>query len=187
MVCFLCLLAALARRGGSRRRAAPPREDLARPFALAAGLDEATGAYRDVVDGKALPPGGLGSRLLVRREAIPAPPEAPRPPPPGGKASDDAGSGGDPDTPQSPPDAPRPKRFFASLKLDPERAGLDVARIMDGLLVELTRAPGAGIELTLEIAGTAGEAGYPPDVVDTVTANARDLRLDEDELGFEKD
>ena len=58
---------------------------------------------------------------------------------------------------------------------------------MDGLLVELTRAPGAGIELTLETAGTAGEAGYPPDVVDTVTANARDLKLDEDELGFEKD
>ena len=46
---------------------------------------------------------------------------------------------------------------------------------------------GGGIELTLEIAGTAGDAGYPPDVVDTVTANARDLELDEDGLGFEKD
>ena len=179
---------------GALRRLA---EDLAFPFALAAGLDEATGTYIDVVDGKALPPGDLGSRLLVRREDIPAPPEDPRPPPPGGKAPDDAGSGGDPDpdpdTPQPPPDAPRPpatprpKRFFAALKLDPERAGLDVARIMDGLLVELTRSPDARIALTLEIEGTAGEAGYPPDVVDTVTANARDLKLDEGELGFEKD
>ena len=171
---------------GALRRLA---EDLARPFALASGFDEATGAYRDVVDGKALPPGGLGSRLLVRRQAVPASPEAPNPPPPGGKAPEDAGRGGAPEpaAPRPPPAAPRPKRFFASLKLDPERAGLDVARIMDGLLVELTRAPGAGIELTLEIAGTAGDAGYPPDVVDTVTANARDLKLDEDGLGFEKD
>ena len=36
-------------------------EDLAWPFALAAGFDEATGAYVDVVDGGALAPGDLGS------------------------------------------------------------------------------------------------------------------------------
>ena len=105
------------------------------------------------------------------------------------QAPENAGSGGDPDPddPQPPPDAPRPKRFFAALKLDPERAGLDVARIMDGLLVELTCSPDARITLTLEIEGTSDEAGYPPDVVDIVTANARALKLDEGELGFEKD
>ena len=164
-------------------------EDLAWPFALAAGFDEATGAYVDVVDGKALTPGDLGSRLLVRREAVPAPPESPRPGTAGGEARDDARNRGDLDHPDKPPpppsSAPRPKRFFASLKLDPERAGRDVARIMDGLLVELTRAPGSEIALTLEIHGSAGEAGYPEDVVDTVAANARDLKLSEGDLGFE--
>ena len=171
---------------GALRRLA---EDLARPFALAAGFEEETGAYIDVVDGRAPPLEDLGSRLLVRREAIPAPTEGQRPPLPDGKAAGGGGSDGDPDPdkPQPPPDAPRPKRFFASLKIDPERAGLNVARIMDGLLVELTRAPGAGIELTLEIAGTAGEGGYPSDVVETVTANARDLKLDDGALGFEED
>ena len=170
-------------------------EDLASPFALAAGRDEATGAYVGVVDGKAFPLGDLTSHLLVRREALPPPLEGPTPQPPGGKAPGAAGDGpaSGPDKPQSPSDAPRPaaaprpKRFFAALKLEPERAGLDVARIMDGLLVELTRSAGSEIKLTLEIEGTSGEAGYPTDVVDTVNANVRDLKLDGSELGFEKD
>ena len=58
---------------------------------------------------------------------------------------------------------------------------------MDGLLVELTRAPGSEIALTLEIHGSAGETGYPEDVVDTIVANARDLKLSEGDLGFEEE
>ena len=57
---------------------------------------------------------------------------------------------------------------------------------MDGLLVELTRAPGSNLRLHLEIEGAAGGDGYPEDVVDTVKANARDLGLDETGLGFEE-
>ena len=58
---------------------------------------------------------------------------------------------------------------------------------MDGLLVELTRKPGSSIALTLEIQGSGGEDGYPEDVVETVKANARDLKLNDDNLGFEED
>ena len=57
---------------------------------------------------------------------------------------------------------------------------------MDGLLVELTRVPGSNLRLHLEIEGAAGDGGYPEDVVDTVKANARDLSLDENNLGFEE-
>lgn len=57
---------------------------------------------------------------------------------------------------------------------------------MDGLLVEPTRVPGSRLRLHLEIEGTADHGGYPEDVVDTVKANARDLRLDDDNLGFEE-
>ena len=187
VVRFLRLPAAPARRGGPRRCAAPPRRRLGPAL-------------------RARFPVRRGDRGLPRRRRRKgAPAGRPRLPPPGAQAGRAGaprgpepaaarrqGAGGcrqrrRPRSRRAATAAPRPKRFFASLKLDPERAGLDVARIMDGLLVELTRAPGAGIELTLETAGTAGEAGYPPDVVDTVTANARDLKLDEDELGFEKD
>ena len=58
---------------------------------------------------------------------------------------------------------------------------------MDGLLVELTRTPGSTLRLTLDLDARAGDAGYPKDVVDTVKANARDLKLDEGALGFTED
>ncbi|MDE0459206.1 MAG: DUF499 domain-containing protein [Chromatiales bacterium] len=163
-------------------------ENLADPFAYASGFDEESGAYEGVMDGRALMPGHFKSGLLVRREAIPAAKADSEPPRPG----DDGGSTPDIPPPESenkgeaPASPPRPKRFFASLEIDPERAGLEVARIMDGLLVELTRVPGSTLRLQLEIEGAAGDGGYPEDVVDTVKANARDLRLDETGLGFEE-
>ena len=163
-------------------------ENMADPFAYAAGFDEETGAYEGVMDGRALMPGSLARGLLVRRDAIPVPEMDPRPHHPG----DGEDSTLDPARPEpgsgraDPPPDPRPKRFFASLEIDPERAGLEVARIMDGLLVELTRVPGSRLRLHLEIEGTAEDGGYPEDVVATVKANVRDLRLDESNLGFEE-
>ena len=163
-------------------------ENMADPIAYATGFDEETGAYEGVLDGRALMPGSLERGLLVRREAIPEPepqPELSRPgdggdSPPDPTPPDPGGSG------EAPAPDPRPKRFFASLEIDPEKAGLEVARIMDGLLVELTRAPGSRLRLNLEIEGTVEDGGYPKDVVDTVKANARDLRLNENNLGFEE-
>ena len=163
-------------------------EDLAHPFALAAGFDAGTGKYSGVVDGKAVAPGDAGARLLVRRAALPDPVETPdaagpdaSPPPPGGTGGA-AQPGGTPSTPAPPP---RPRRFFASLPIDAGRAGLDVAKIQEDLLLELTRG-GARVTLTLEVHGEAGEDGYPKDVEDTVAANARDLELDRANWGFEK-
>ena len=78
-----------------------------------------------------------------------------------------------------------PTRFFASIPVEPDRAGLVVARIMDALLVELTRAPGSNVRVTLDLEGRAGEVGYPKDVVDIVKANARDLKIAENTYGFE--
>ena len=141
------------------------------------------------MDGRALMPGSLERGLLVRREAIPTDEPEPEPEP----LRLQPGDGGDFAPDPTPPDHgggeapdPRPKRFFASLEINPERAGLEVARIMDGLLVELTRTPGSRLRLHLEIEGTADDGGYPADVVDTVKANARDLKLDENNLGFEE-
>ena len=47
-------------------------EDMASPYAYASAFDDEAGAYRDVVDGRALMPGVLGDGLLVRRNAFPA-------------------------------------------------------------------------------------------------------------------
>ena len=58
---------------------------------------------------------------------------------------------------------------------------------MDGLLVELTRAPGSTLRLTLEIDGHTGEAGYPEDVIETAKANASDLGLSGESFGFDEE
>ena len=51
----------------------------------------------------------------------------------------------------------------------------------------VTRAPGSSLRVSVEIAGNASGDGYPADIVETVEANARDLKLGEQSWGFEKD
>ena len=164
-------------------------EDIAEPYAFASGFDEDTGSYDGVIDGKASLPGSLGDGLVVRREAI-RPEESVTErdggdvtPHPSGPTQPKPGEAKDKPTHVE----PGPKRFFASVPINPDKAGLEVARIMDGLLVELTRTQGSSLRLTLEIDGTATEQGYPMDVVDTVKANARDLKLDDSSFGFEQE
>ena len=142
-------------------------KDLAEPYVYASSFDEVAGTYDGAIEGIVRLADDRDGGLLVRREAARPPPVPPPPPPP-------------------PPPPNLRRRFFASIPIDPERAGLEVARIMDALLVELTRSRGSNLRVTLEIHGAAGEPGYPKDVVDTVQANARDLNVDEKKFGFER-
>ena len=156
--------------------------DVTYSYAYAAGVD-ADGIYQGVREREAWLPDDYGDGLLVRRDAI----QSGEPP---SEVSEDGD--GDPIPPQPPPTPPeeigrqQPTRFFASLDIEPDRAGLEVARIMDGLLAELTRPRGSSLRLTVELLGTAAEPGYPEDVVETVKANARDLALAEGSFGFEE-
>ena len=163
-------------------------EDLALPYAYAAGFDEDTGAYDGVIDGKAWLVGNPGAGLLVRRDAIQAVEPAPKTT---GAVISSPTSYGNGSTlplsdPEKPPARPPPKRFFATVPIDPDKAGLEVARIMDGLLVELTRTEGSELRVTLELQGSSAEEGYPEDVVEIVKANARDLKLSDESFGFEE-
>jgi hypothetical protein len=63
---------------------------------------------------------------------------------------------------------------------------LQVAKIAEEILFELTRGNGATLRLTLEIEGSMAN-GYPDDVVDIVRSNIRDLKLAPSEVGFEKE
>ena len=160
--------------------------DLAAPYVFATGFDEEKNDYIGVVSDNISVLHNIGDGLLVRSQFVQqesAEENKVSEPPPDWEPSGQQQAGGE----ESVPPEPRPKRFFASLPIEPERAGLEVARIMDGLLVELTRTKGSSLRLTLEIEGTATEQGYPEDVVETVKANARDLKLDKDNHGFEED
>ena len=151
--------------------------DLAEPYVFASAFDEDTGTYDGAIKGVVRVTEDLRSGLLVRRTAVPLPETGETDP----DESEETGPG---ETEPEPTETP-PGRFFASIPVEPEQAGLQVARVMDALLVELTRSPGSNVRVTLEIEGTAEEHGYPEDVVDTVKANARDLKLDERTFGFE--
>ena len=160
--------------------------DLAAPYAYATGFNEETGLYEGVGSSAQLI-GDLASGLLVRRKAIkPVEPEPGAGGGTGGATINTELSGQSGDGPELLVSKHLPKRFFATIALDPDRAGLEVARIMDGLLVELTRTGGSSLRLTLELEGAAAEQGYPEDVIDTVKANARDLKLGDESFGFEE-
>ena len=152
-------------------------EDLAEPYVFASAFDEDTGTYHGAIEGIVRVTDDLRSGLLVLREAVP-PYETEETEP-------DEAEETEPDDTDREHTETLPRRFFASIAVEPERAGLEVARIMDALLVELTRSRGSNVRVTLEIEGIAEKHGYPKDVVDIVKANARDLKLDEDAFGFE--
>ncbi len=164
-------------------------EDADHPFGFAASFDDASGTYGGVADANGVLLDNLDDGFLVRRSAIPSSETGPD----SGTGSAGAGAGiGSRPEPRNPREGPvpvkrepLPKRFFASIPIDPERAGLEVARIMDGLLVELTRAPGSALRLVLEIDGRSGDGGYSRDVVETVKANADDLKLEGKDFGFD--
>ncbi len=158
------------------------------PVAFAQGFDEASGEYQRV----SLWSAGLGSNIatgiLVWRSALPEREAT-------GKtegAGTSARTGGPTATgvgDQSGKTATttgKPRRFYGSIPLDPDKAGLQVAKIAEEILFELSRADGATVKLTLEI-DASSPAGYPDDVVDVVRANVRDLKLDTGKVGFEEE
>jgi uncharacterized protein len=148
-------------------------------FAYADGVEEAryvglvaTGAGHVAID-----PSGL----LVKPEIALAQIEEDRgrkPPPP----DDDAdGESEDTDVRSKVPALPR--RFYASVMIDPNRAGRDVGRIAEEVLQHLTTLPRAGVRLTLEIEANAPE-GMPDDVRRVVTENCQTLKFTSH--GFER-
>lgn len=77
-----------------------------------------------------------------------------------------------------------PKRFFASVVLDPSRIVHDAGQVADEVVVHLSSLLGAKLRVTLEIEAEV-EDGVPESVVRTVTENSRTLRFDQH--GFESE
>lgn len=154
------------------------------PIAFAKGFDEATGRYYGVMQWSAVLGPAASNGVLVWRNAIPK--ELPAGDGSSEGKADPGGSSKPSDSPEGKPGGKRhPKRFYGSIPLDPDKAGLQVAAIAKEILFELTRPNGANLKITLEIEGSAA-SGYPQDVIDVVRANLRDLKLDTSEVGFEE-
>jgi hypothetical protein len=151
------------------------------PVAFAVRYDEQTHQYSGVSKWS-IGLSDISSGLLVWRQALPteaATPEGQREDETDGQIS--GAAPGSVDGGQR-----RPRRFFGSITLNPDNPGLQVAKIAEEILFELTRPRGAELRLTLEIEGSADD-GYPDDVVDVVRSNLRDLKIDMGEVGFEEE
>ena len=77
-----------------------------------------------------------------------------------------------------------PTRFFGTVRLDPTRAGGDAAKIADEVIRHLAGLLGADVSVTLDIDARL-DGGFPPDVIRTVTENARTLGFNTQ--GFEEE
>ncbi len=80
--------------------------------------------------------------------------------------------------------APMPRRFHATVRLDPARVGRDASRIAEEVIAHLTALMGAEVTVTLEIEASIPN-GATEQVVRTVTENSRTLKFESH--GFESD
>ena len=154
--------------------------DWTQPYTYSSGSED--GVYQGVVDGKAEIAGDITTGLLVRRDAVQRT-DADDDELETGSDDEQEGEEENGDTGQD--DDPKLTRFFAAVPLDPDRPGLDAARIVDGLYAELVRTRGSTLRITLEFDGSSSEEGYPDDVVNIVKDNVRDMQLKPDSFGFE--
>jgi hypothetical protein len=70
----------------------------------------------------------------------------------------------------------KPKRFYGSVELNPQRVGRDAGKIAEEIVQHLALQPGSTVKVTLEIQAQMPE-GAPENIVRTVTENARTLKF----------
>lgn len=146
-------------------------------FGFAASVAE-DGRYEGLAMGECVTVHVDASSVLVKPEVAHAQTEAARPVPGGGTQRDESGAAqGGPGTRKNQPPAPRlARRFFATVAIDPDRAGRDMGDVAEGVLQNLTTLPGAKVRVTVEIEGEFSD-GVPGDVQRVVGENCGTLRF----------
>jgi hypothetical protein len=164
-------------------------------FAYADGYDESSQQYRGLRGGQTVSLTAESSGLLVKPEvaqaqlsaAQPRQVEASQPTDeaiPGSVVVKEAGVTDQPLPAQAPAArAPaRPKRFHASVILNPTRVGRDAGQIAEEVIAHLAGLSSARVTVTLEIEAEAPD-GVPDEVVRIVSENSRALKFKS--YGFE--
>ena len=165
-------------------------------FAYADAWDEAKGRYRGLRAGHIGAVTLEGESVLVKPEVVAAQMSADQAAQSVQGASQSSGTAqpssaqaGDPPPgtatlPKSTPAAaPHPRRFHASVSLDPTRLSRDAGKIAEEVLQHITALVGTSAEVTLEIQAEIPD-GAPEQVVRTVTENCRTLKFKA--YGFEE-
>ena len=86
----------------------------------------------------------------------------------------------------TPPSGPvKPKRFYGSVEIDMGRPVKSFDSILNAVILELQRTPGAKVKVTLEIEGVA-PVGFDDTEVGVVRDNAKQLKFRAEATGFEE-
>lgn len=157
--------------------------DLDPPFGWAEAV-EADGAYRGLRLAKPLPEPLAETLLLVRPEVARARlPENNETTPTGTEVSGGSDPSGTRTEAKPPPGSSKPTRFYGSVELDPMRPIRHIEQILENVVRELQRTPGARVVLTLEVQAEAPQGFAEADVA-VVRDNAKALRFRSESTGF---
>jgi hypothetical protein len=102
----------------------------------------------------------------------------------GGEASAIGQQESPPPTLAAPSGPRKPKRFYGSVEIDMARPVKSFDTILNAVILELQRTPGAKVKVTLEIEGDA-PAGFDDAEVGIVRDNAKQLKFRAEATGFE--
>jgi hypothetical protein len=158
-------------------------------FGYADRYDEAAGRYDGLAFGKLAPTAFAATAVIVRKE-IAAEASRPsgdngavitRPMGPSGPGDPSRGGGEIP----IPPADRKPRRFFGTVEIDTVRPIKSFETIVNAVVAELQRAPGAKVTLTLDIQATHDE-GFEENDVGVIRDNTRQLKFRADSTGFEE-
>jgi hypothetical protein len=164
-------------------------------FAYAERHDPEAGRYAGLTTASAITIRPDDRGLLVKGEVAEAQIERERtpPPPPPPRPDDDGDTPDSGDGPQPPPplppdppvrDAKRPKRFHATVELDPVRLAADAGKVNDEVISHISSLLGSRVHVTLEIHAHRPD-GFDERVVRVVSENANTLKFINH--GFEED
>jgi hypothetical protein len=156
-------------------------------------FDDAAARYRNLIWAKTPPEIMPPTALLVRagevldqlkRDATAAgvPADQKGATPPGGAPATPPGTGAGPTQPKREP--LKPHRFYGSVEIDMVRPVKAFDAILNAVVMELQRTPGAKVKLTLEIQAEAS-GGFSEGEVGVVRDNARQLKFKAESTGFE--
>jgi hypothetical protein len=159
------------------------------PFGYAEEFDQAAGRYTGLFYAKAAPeilaPHGLVVRADVAKQqtlSVSVPPPGPAP----GAGGPRAPTSPPPSAPGSPPIPPtptKPHRFYGSVEIDMNRPVKAFDAILNAVVMELQRSPGAKVKLILEIEAEA-PAGFKDEDVGVVRDNTKQLKFTPGSTGF---
>jgi hypothetical protein len=154
-------------------------------FGYADGYDEATASYTGLVVAKAAPVMLAPSAVIVRAdiafEHTKKTGTSTGASPGGGSdggVDSSPGAGGEPTGPQ------QPRRFYGSVEIDMVRPVKSFDAILNAVVMELQRNPGAKVKITLEIEAET-PSGFSEADIGVVRDNTRQLKFKAESTGFE--